>query len=239
MSDTIQIEAFDAYLAKRVSDSNRKSCVRVIKKLASGEGVTHKNKPGETFHGDHVLTLSDDIASIQKQAAVWLPFRKGAPDCLDPGHGWALNHPLMWLGHFKAWIKDPDSEDDQVLLPNRRRAAPTAGKLTVTMNEMPPAKAVPLSAKQMHDKIALGVPVVAAVEIVKKSTPPPKRKRAESDASKMAEELCKEKAKNKKLARELCQYKKNKSEGGAAAASKMVDDQGVEISCGILIEDLD
>ena len=208
--DTIQIEAFDAYLAKRVSDSNRKSCVRVIKKLASGEGVTHKNKPGETFLGGHVLTLSDDIASIQKQAAVWLPFRKGGLDCLDLGHGWALNHPLMWLGKFKASIKDSDSdsEDYQVLLSNRCRATTAAGKstMTVKMAMPPPANVVPLSTKQAHEKIAQGVPVVAAVEIVKKPTPPPKRKRAESDASK--------------------------------AASKMVDDQGVEISCGILIEEL-
>ena len=152
MSDAIQIEAFDAYLATCVSDSNRKSCVRVIKKLVSGEGVTHKNKPGETFLGGHVLTLSDDIASTQKQAAVWLPFRKGGPDCLDLGHGWALNHPLMWLGKFKAWIADPDAGDDQVLLANRRRAAPTAGKSTVGRNEMPPAKAVPLSAKHMRPR---------------------------------------------------------------------------------------
>ena len=172
---------------------------------------------------------------------MWLPFRKGDPNCLDLGHGWALNHPLSWLGKFKASIKDADSdsEDDQVLLSDRRRAhrvAPTARKPTMHA----PAKAVPLSAKQVHEKIAKGVPVVAAVQLVKKPTSPPKRKRAESDASKMAEELRKEKEKNKKLERELRQFKKKKSEDGAAAASKTADDdQGVEIACGIRIEELD
>ena len=277
----INFDHFDAYLAKHVSESNRKSCVRVIKKLASGEGVTHKNKPGKTFLGGHTLTLSDDIASIQKQAAVWLPFRKGDPNCLDLGHGWALNHPLSWLGKFKASIKDADSdsEDDQVLLSDRHRAhrvAPTARKpeadkhlssaerwalLKAERANKPNANrkmlelmrirheaekaaaaaaAVPLSAKQVHEKIAKGVPVVAAVQLVKKPTPPPKRKREESDASKMAEELRKEKEKNKKLERELRQFKKKKSEDGAAAASKTADDdQGVEIACGIRIEELD
>ena len=150
----------------------------------------------------------------------------------------------MKPGKFKASIKDADSdsEDDQVLLSNRCRATTAAGKSTMTVKMMmpPPANVVPLSAKQVHEKIAQGVPVVAAVEIVKKPTPPPKRKRAESDASKMAEELRKEKEKNKKLERELRQFKKKKSEDGAAAASKTADDdQGVEIACGIRIEELD
>ena len=105
----IDVEAFDDYLKSVVrldkkNDKNRKSVVRVIKKLVSGKGVTHKNRPGETFLAGHVLQLSDDLEAIQTQAAEWLPFRKGDPNIKDKGHGWALNHPLMWLIGFKKHL---------------------------------------------------------------------------------------------------------------------------------------
>ena len=105
----IDVEAFDDYLKSVVrldkkNDKNRKSVVRVIKKLVSGKGVTHKNRPGETFLAGHVLQLSDDLEAIQTQAAEWLPYRKNDPNCKDKGHGWALNHPLMWLINFKKHL---------------------------------------------------------------------------------------------------------------------------------------
>lgn len=100
----VDLVAFDSYLRTKVGDNNRKAVLRVIKKLVSGKGVTHKSNPAETFLGGHVLQLSDDLESIRKQAAEWLPFRKGDPNIKDKGHGWALNHPLMWLIAFKKHL---------------------------------------------------------------------------------------------------------------------------------------
>lgn len=99
--DTFDLFDVDDYLEKTgMSKSNRKACLRVIKKLISGEGVTHRSKPGEIFLSGHMLSPKDDIESIRKMASIWLPHRKG-PNCLDKGHGWALNHPLQKLVNYK------------------------------------------------------------------------------------------------------------------------------------------
>jgi hypothetical protein len=39
----------------------------------------------------------DDIKELQRQASAWLPHLRGKANCLDHGHGWALNHPLQKL----------------------------------------------------------------------------------------------------------------------------------------------
>ena len=79
-----------------LSPSNRAACLRVIKKLTTGKGVKHRNKPGETLLAEYVLVPDDELDAIRAKANTWLPHRKG-PGCLDKGHGWALNHPLQKL----------------------------------------------------------------------------------------------------------------------------------------------
>jgi hypothetical protein len=99
--DAFDIEEIDEYLhAIGMSTSNRASCIRVIKKLITGKGVTHRNKPGEAFLLGHKVTPNDDIEAIRMAAGIWLPHRKGI-GCLDKGHGWALNHPLKKLAMYK------------------------------------------------------------------------------------------------------------------------------------------
>ena len=145
----IDVEAFDDYLKSVVrldkkNDKNRKSVVRVIKKLVSGKGVTHKNRPGETFLAGHVLQLSDDLEAIQTQAAEWLPFRKGDPNIKDKGHGWALNHPLMWLIGFKKHLAgdrkrkaiEPDPMDNAMgVLKMKLKTAVDDGSITQQESE--------------------------------------------------------------------------------------------------------
>lgn len=141
----IDVDAFDAFLQQRVSDSNRKSILRVAKKLVNGEGITHLSKPGEVFC-HRKLTLDDDLETIKLKAAAWLPFRKG-PMCLDKGHGWALNHPLQWLIHFKNHLgKD---KADVVPAPSMLNPAPVP--------------ALPLTPNQAYSYISNGTPVVIAL----------------------------------------------------------------------------
>ena len=92
----VEIEAF---LSTHTSESNKKACMRVILKLISGEGVSHKAKPGEIFLKNRPVTPSDNIEELRVLASEWLPYN--GSDALDKGHGWALNHPLQKLINFK------------------------------------------------------------------------------------------------------------------------------------------
>lgn len=99
LPSTFSLDDIDRYLRARISDSNRKSCIRVLANLLSGKGVTHKGKPGEAFLEGHIVCPADDLDELRVTAAKWLPY--SGPDCLDKGHGWALNHPIQKLIDFK------------------------------------------------------------------------------------------------------------------------------------------
>jgi hypothetical protein len=90
----------EAFLETRVTERNRQRCMRVILNLISGKGETHKAKPGESFLKGHAVAPSDDLDDLKRRAREWLPCKKG-PNCLDTGHGWALNHPIQKLIEFK------------------------------------------------------------------------------------------------------------------------------------------
>ena len=83
-----------------MTKSNRMACLRVIKKLVTGKGITHRNKPGEVFLQGYTVTPQDDLEAIRASASAWLPHLKGV-GCLDKGHGWAINHPLTKLIMYK------------------------------------------------------------------------------------------------------------------------------------------
>ena len=100
--------AIEAFLATRLSESNKKRCMPVIRKLISGEGVTHKAKPGDCFLRDKRVTPADDIDALRVQAAKWLP--NSGKDALDKGHGWALNHPLKKLAEYKTYLLGKESK---------------------------------------------------------------------------------------------------------------------------------
>ena len=61
----LNIDDFSNYLVQQsVSDSNRKSVLRVARKLVSGEGITHQNKPGSSFHPNDPITLARDLHAL-------------------------------------------------------------------------------------------------------------------------------------------------------------------------------
>ena len=104
LPDAFDLDDFSMYLQETgMSESNRIACMRVIKKLVNGKGVTHRNKPQEAFLMGYKVTPSDDIEALRYRANVWLPCRKGV-GCIDKGHGWALNHPLKKLVMYKEHL---------------------------------------------------------------------------------------------------------------------------------------
>jgi hypothetical protein len=105
-SMSVNLDDLRAFLVtKGKSSSNIDSIIRVVKKLVSGAGVEHKSKPGETFNYGQIVTLATDLYALQAEAEEWLPYKKNDPrGCLDRGHGWALNHPIVNLRDFKEHV---------------------------------------------------------------------------------------------------------------------------------------
>ena len=68
-------------------------------------GQVNKAKPGEAFRAGQPLMLDEDIEALRLAAAAWLPYQKALGDaCLDKGHGWALNHPIVKLGEGRSQL---------------------------------------------------------------------------------------------------------------------------------------
>ena len=81
----------EQYLKPLLSEKNLESTMRVVLNLVSGRGVTHKNKPGETFRKNQPVVPTEDLEKLRDDAIEWLP------SDLDKGHGWALKHPITKL----------------------------------------------------------------------------------------------------------------------------------------------
>ena len=103
----------EAFLETRVTERNRQRCMRVILNLITGKGETHKAKPGEAFLKGHAVTPSDDLDDLKRRAQEWLPSKKG-PNCLDKGHGWALNHPIQKLIEYKNYLMGVEPSQKRV-----------------------------------------------------------------------------------------------------------------------------
>jgi hypothetical protein len=98
------LRAFEAWMEPDgehpVSEQNRRSVIRQVRKLVSGEGVTYKYWPeGVIFRKDEPVTMQSDISAIIDDAR----------DCEDQygedrGHGWLLNHPLRKLLFYQHYL---------------------------------------------------------------------------------------------------------------------------------------
>ena len=157
-SSAVDLDAFRAFLAaKGKSATNIESILRVVKKLVTGAGVEHKSKPGEIFKGGEAITLVNDLYRLQAEADEWLPYKKNDPrGCMDKGHGWALNHPIVNLRDFQehirsgapplpppppasassgkscAWDDDDDDDDDDHSIAATPASCPTSGPASGT-----------------------------------------------------------------------------------------------------------
>ncbi|CAH0376842.1 unnamed protein product [Pelagomonas calceolata] len=83
-----------------VSEQNRRSVIRQVRKLVSGEGVTYSYWPeGRVFRKDEPVTMQSDISAIIEDARDYED-QYGE----DRGHGWLLNHPLRKLLFYQHYL---------------------------------------------------------------------------------------------------------------------------------------
>ena len=119
--------------------------MNVILKLTSGLGVTHKSKPDECFLKGVCVKPSDDLQDIREKAAVWLPYKKG-PECLDKGHGWALNHPIQKLIEYKNHLLGVEPEKKK-----RKREDPMEPQLAQLKKRFDDGE---ITSEEYHSKIS-------------------------------------------------------------------------------------
>ena len=88
------------YLAARVSNANLRSVMRVVERLASGQGVDSGGLRTRTptFRKGQPVSMATDFAALRAEANVWL-----RPED-DPGHGWRLDHPIGKLALYQAHL---------------------------------------------------------------------------------------------------------------------------------------
>ena len=94
------IDGMRRYFAAKLSDPNLRSVMRVVEKLASGQGVDAGGLRTQTptFCKGQPVSMATDIAALRAEANVWL-----RPED-DPGHGWRLDHPIGKLALYQAHL---------------------------------------------------------------------------------------------------------------------------------------
>jgi hypothetical protein len=103
------VDGMVAWLNKQNDRSNSaqnvERCQSVWKKLASGEGVAHKNRPDDAFcAGVKVDPHTHDIDRLHTASKQWLdprvPKEKVPGVCYDLGRGWCIDTQLSLLKKF-------------------------------------------------------------------------------------------------------------------------------------------
>ena len=82
---------------ERLSDTSVKRVMTQLRKLVTGEGLTHRKRPGEVFCAGRVITLDDNLLQLKFLAKRWMPNR------YDTTHAWGLVHPIQKLILYKKW----------------------------------------------------------------------------------------------------------------------------------------
>ena len=101
----LDLEEFQHFLCATLHNSpgNVRTTMRQIALLASGEGVTSRDRSG-TFYGrgpDHAnrgtaVSLDQDLVELKERAKRWLH-----PRSVDKSKGWTLDHPIKKLILFQ------------------------------------------------------------------------------------------------------------------------------------------
>ena len=98
------LDGFEAWMESDgehpVSEQNRRSVMRQVRKLVSGEGVTYRYWPDNVvFRKGEPVTMQSDISKIIDDARDYED-QYGE----DRGHGWLLNHPLRKLLFYQHYL---------------------------------------------------------------------------------------------------------------------------------------
>ena len=78
-----------------VSDDNLRRVMRVVRRLATGEGVKHPISM-QFFHRGQAVTIDADIEELVRLGKEFLP------QDADKSKGWKLDHPLGKLKKFRT-----------------------------------------------------------------------------------------------------------------------------------------
>ena len=145
--DLVKVEAF---LNLKISGKNLKKCMKVIRRLVSGHGVEHGSRV-DVFMGGTPLLPSHDLEAIRLHANLWFPYTY-ANGRVDKSGGWALNHPIAKLKHFK----------DEVLLVGIAHPPPSVIPQLppVVPQQLPPQQAPPPVVPQLPPPVVPQLPPV-------------------------------------------------------------------------------
>lgn len=88
------VDEMQRFFTGTISESNLKSTIRVIRKLASGEGIDHPQKVA-TFRRGVPVRIDDDVETLIAEADNFLPREE------DKSRGWKLLHPLRKMQRFQ------------------------------------------------------------------------------------------------------------------------------------------
>lgn len=102
LPDTFDLEAVEAFLKQRDTADNVRKCMKKIRRLVSGQGVSHKDRSDVFMQGTAVLP-SHDLEDIRLRANKWLPYTR-ATGRVDRTGGWTLNHPIAKLQLYKEEV---------------------------------------------------------------------------------------------------------------------------------------
>ena len=117
------MDAFiESPVIKELSEQNRRSVIRQVRKLVSGEGVTYSYWPDNVvFRKGEPVTMQSDISKIIDDARDYED-QYGE----DRGHGWLLNHPLRKLLFYQHYLDTtarlaPAAKAPAATTPTKRR----------------------------------------------------------------------------------------------------------------------
>lgn len=96
------LEAVEAFLSQKDTADNVRKCMKKIRKLVSGQGVSHKDRTDVFMQGIPVVP-AHDLEDLRLRANKWLPYTR-ATGRADRTGGWTLNHPLAKLQLYKKEV---------------------------------------------------------------------------------------------------------------------------------------
>lgn len=115
-----------------ISDANRRSVIRQVTKLVSGEGIYYDGTfgwpEGKVFREDEPVTMQSDIGQIIVDAQDW-ENKYGR----DHGNGWLMNHPLRKLLFFQHYLDTVTQTREEPAAEEAAPASATVADATVAV----------------------------------------------------------------------------------------------------------
>ena len=102
LPSTFDLADVERFLKQRDTEDNVRKCMRKIRRLVTGQGVSHEHRSDVFMRGVPVVP-SDDLKELRMRANKWLPYTR-AKGRADRSGGWALTHPIAKLQLYKKEV---------------------------------------------------------------------------------------------------------------------------------------